>query len=196
MPLERPEKNKTKKPTCAWKGWQTKRQDRRELAALHSRTTKDKEPHCAYGIQAIDGVNDIRHFDLDKATSYQPVEAILTALGLPADYPWVVQSGGGQGFHICFRCPDGDVTQHLLPGHTNDSPKAVYFGEAKDPQQFDHLELRWRAALTTLPPSAHWSGGHYSFVNAKPRELPPYIPLELAVAAFHLIATPKQRKEE
>src|SRR5690348_4726024 len=45
VPLERPEKGKTKKPTCLWKGWQTKRQDRKELAALHNRTTHDNEPH-------------------------------------------------------------------------------------------------------------------------------------------------------
>src|SRR6266699_1012702 len=197
VPLERPEKGKTKKPTCRWKGWQTKRQDRRELASLHSRTTEDKEPHWQYGIMAIDGVNDIRHFDLDKTRSYQAVETILTALGLPADYPWVVQSGGGQGFHICFRCSEGDVTQHLLPAEREGGPpKAVYFGDAKQPEHFDHLELRWRAAVTTLPPSAHWSGGRYSFVNAKPHELPPYVPFELVIAAFHQVATPKQRKEE
>src|SRR5437773_2461097 len=64
VPLERPEKGKTKKPTCKWKGWQTQRQDARDLAALHQRKTRDRERHFAHGILAIDGVNDIRHFYL------------------------------------------------------------------------------------------------------------------------------------
>src|SRR2546423_13747358 len=113
VPLERPEKGKTKKPTCKWKGWQSKRQDRRDLAALHRRRTQDGEPHFAHGILAIDGVNDIRHFDLDQVTSYkEAVEPLLAALGLPKDYSWVVQSGSGKGYHVCFRC-SGNITTYF-----------------------------------------------------------------------------------
>jgi hypothetical protein len=188
VPLERPEKGKTKKPTCKWKGWQCKRQDRQDLVALHRRRTHDRDRHFAHGLLAIDGVNDIRHFDLDQVTSYeQAVEPLLAALGLPEDYAWVVQSGSGKGYHICFRCT-GDITAYF-PAKAGEEPKAVYVGDPRgDHPAFDHLELRWQAALTTLPPSRHWSGGRYTFVHARPTELPPYIPLDTVIAAFQSIA--------
>jgi hypothetical protein len=40
------------------------------------------------------------------------VEPLLAALGLPQDYSWVVQSGSGKGYHICFRC-QGDITAYF-----------------------------------------------------------------------------------
>jgi hypothetical protein len=192
VPLERPEKGKTKKPTCKWKGWQSKRQDRRDLAALHRRRTQDGEDHFAHGILAIDGVSDIRHFDLDQVTSYEEAVApLLAALGLPKDYPWIVQSGSGKGYHLCFRC-SGDITTYFLC-KADEAPKAVYIGDPQgDRPAFDHLELRWQAALTTLPPSRHWTGGRYTFVNARPTELPPYIPLDTVIAAFHQVAVLRQ----
>jgi hypothetical protein len=188
VPLERPEKGKTKKPTCKWKGWQSKRQDRQDLVALHHRCTHDRERHFAHGLLAIDGINDIRHFDLDQVTSYEEaVEPLLTALGLPKDYPWVVQSGSGKGYHLCFRCR-GDITAYF-PCKAGEEPKAVYVGDPRgDNRAFDHIELRWQAALTTLPPSRHWSGGRYTFVNARPSELPPYVPIDTVIAAFQSIA--------
>jgi hypothetical protein len=192
VPLERPEKGKTKKPTCKWKSWQSRRQDRQDLVALHHRRTHDRERHFAHGILAIDGVSDIRHFDLDQVTSYQEaVEPLLAALGLPKDYAWVVQSGSGKGYHLCFRCR-GDITAYF-PRKAGEEPKAVYVGDPRgDHHAFDHLELRWQAALTTLPPSRHWSGGRYTFVNARPTELPPYIPIDTMIAAFHQVAMLRQ----
>jgi hypothetical protein len=188
VPLERPEKGKTKKPTCKWKDWQIQRQDHRDVVALYHRRTHDKERNFAHGILAIDGVNDIRHFDLDQVTSYaEAVAPLLAALGLPQDYAWVVQSGSGKGYHICLCCT-GDITAYF-PAGAVDGPKAVYVGDPKgaDPA-FDHIELRWQAALTTLPPSRHWSGGRYTFVNARPTELPPSIPIDTVIAAFQRIA--------
>jgi hypothetical protein len=100
----------------------------------------------------------------------------------------VVRSGSGKGYHICFRC-SGDITAYF-PAKAGEEPKAVYVGDPKgaDPA-FDHLELRWQAALTTLPPSRHWSGGRYTFVNARPSELPPSILIDTVIAAFHQVAT-------
>jgi hypothetical protein len=156
--------------------------------SLHHRRTHDRERHFAHGILAIDGVNDIRHFDLDQVTSFEEaVEPLLAALGLPKDYTWVVQSGSGKGYHLCFRC-SGDITAYF-PAKAGEEPKAVYVGDPRgEHPAFDHLELRWQAALTTLPPSRHWSGGRYTFVHARPSELPPYVPLDTVITAFQSIA--------
>jgi hypothetical protein len=97
----------------------------------------------------------------------------------------------GKGYHICLRC-SGDITAYF-PCKADEEPKAVYVGDPRgDHPAFDHLELRWQAALTTLPPSRHWSGGRYTFVNARPSELPPYIPIDTVIAAFHQVARLRQ----
>lgn len=139
VPLEKPERTQTKKPTCRWKGWQTKRQDVRELQALYHRPTKDDEAHWTHGILARDGISDIRHFDFDKVTDERFISEALALLGLPPDYSWVVKSGSGKGYHIGLRSEE-DITQLLSDPEPRAEPKGVYFGDPKDSSRFDHLE--------------------------------------------------------
>lgn len=126
---------------------------------------------CA-GLGIILGHNQYRALDIDIANT-DPFEKIypkqginglidemLDILHLPLDYPWVVRSGSGYGFHIIFKCEDSQATTNI--DVISYSPNDYYAKLTKE--EFVRIELRWNAHLV-LPPSLHISGNHYKFRN-------------------------------
>ena len=132
------------------------------------------------GIGLILGYNDFRALDVDDCDSFSlkllyPEDGLdglindfLRALGLPLDYPWVVKSGSGEGFHIIFKCEDSPATKSIdsISFEHNDKYGGTNY------KHFGRIELRWKDHLV-LPPSIHASGGKYAFRNLNmPHEEP------------------------
>ena len=99
------------------------------------------------------------------------IEEFLELLGLPKDYPWVVKSGSGCGFHVIFKCEELDETF----SSKSYTPNLHYvYNRLDSTRLFQRLELRWRDHLI-LPPSIHISGGRYEFYNGIPNSIPAMI---------------------
>lgn len=138
------------------------------------------------GIGIVLGYNQYRALDVDIYNDfifkiYYPddglngfINEILTQLNLPLDYPWVVRSGNGYGFHIIFKNGGGNATIGVdsLSFEPNDS-----YNNLGQPF-FSRMELRWCDHLV-LPPSLHASGLQYKFRDAI---LPTSSPLQVSLA--------------
>ena len=132
------------------------------------------------GLGLVLGFNNYRalDFDIDSGFSFKIVYndgtvddfiiEILDRLGLPLDYPWVIRSGNGYGFHIIFKCEDIDATKNIDAISFEPSDNYNY----SNIRYFRRLELRWADHLV-LPPSMHASGNQYRFRNSKLPEFPP-----------------------
>lgn len=124
------------------------------------------------GLGVILGYNQYRALDIDFTGTIAfdeiyPnqglngfIDEMLGILNLPKDYPWVVRSGSGSGFHIIFRCEGSQVTDDIetISYTANKYYSEITYG------QFIRIELRWNDHLV-LPPSVHMSGYHYKFRN-------------------------------
>lgn len=142
-----------KRHSGIWKQWQEKRQTIIDLASFNWDRAK--------AIAIISGVGDWRCFDLDDVEEPEILKKVIRILGLPADYPWVIKSGSGKGYHIYFKCKL--AFPHQLIGKTEVN---IYYGKSKN-GGFDHLELRWAKCYTLCPPSLHPSGAQYEFISGK-----------------------------
>lgn len=122
------------------------------------------------GIGVVLGYNNYRAIDVDHVfkglidqyfdgnlDSY--INTFLNTLGLPDDYPWVVYSGSGDGFHIIFKSNDVDLDMDTV------SFESSPYGE------FKTLDLLWNFHLV-LPPSIH-AKGQYKFRNDQYPTIPP-----------------------
>jgi len=119
-------------------------------------------------IAGISGVNDYTVLDFDKA-DLSFIDDVLSLLQLPPDYPWVVESGSGKGFHLWFRFmkTDSFINKFGDKSYMNFYPKNSAICH--------HAELRLRNCYTILPPSSHVSGLAYSYHFAEPDSQPLYI---------------------
>jgi len=123
------------------------------------------------GLGVALGHNKIRAIDVDGTSHYDQNETIqrfLNVLGLPEDYQWVVVSGSGAGFHIIIEADDIEENFDSVAFIPNDDNIDRWEGPL-----FERLELRWRDHLV-LPPSIHFSGNNYHFLN----ELIPKTPIQ------------------
>ena len=130
------------------------------------------------GIGLVLGFNNYRALDFDinsfsdftfkviydNGTVDDFILDTLKKLGLPDDYPWVVRSGNGYGFHIIFQCEDIEATKNI--------DSISYEPANKYNEYFIRLELRWADHLV-LPPSMHASGNQYRFRNNGLPSCPP-----------------------
>ncbi|MGC4020951.1 MAG: VapE family protein [Cyclobacteriaceae bacterium] len=109
--------------------------------------------HLLTGLGIILGpIGNMHAFDLDKAL-YPEAQKLLKVLGLPEDYPWLVETGGG-GYHIYF-------TSEGLLEKFNQQKVVVMKESGLDCKQ---IELRING-LIVAPGSTHQSGKVYEFVN-------------------------------
>jgi Bifunctional DNA primase/polymerase, N-terminal len=166
-----------KKPLYRWKAWQARRQTTADVAAQPWR--------LAGGVGVISGIGGWRAFDFDQCLTFDAVAQLLATLGLPADYPWVVQSGSGRGWHVWIVCPE-PLPAGALPAKTRDA--GVYTAPGRG---FDHLELRWQRCYTVAPPSLHPSGRRYRFVRGRPAGAPAVVTPDRVAAAFHALTRPR-----
>ena len=147
----------------------------------------------ATGIGVCLGHNNIRAIDVDGIDKNCQVlsvdengnqyfdriggvlKKVLEELGLPSDYPWVIQSGSQAGFHILFITSeyDDEIENVAL------FPNAEYCFDYNGPDflkpYFYRLELLWNGHLV-LPPSIHNSGSEYTFRH---RRLPSFAPANI-----------------
>jgi Bifunctional DNA primase/polymerase, N-terminal len=163
----------TKKPFLPWKRWQTRRQTVTDV--------QEQSWRWAGGIAIISGIGDWRCFDSDQCPSSEVIMPSLKALGLPADYPWIVMSGSGRGWHVWVRCAE-ELPAGLLA--TKEGERGVYTAPGEG---FAHLELRWASCYTITPPSGHPSGGTYQFVGDYLSDAPAVVSADRIVAAFRAV---------
>lgn len=105
--------------------------------------------------------------------SMRLVHELLSALGLPADYGWLVRSGSGRGYHAWVLCPG-----LVLPA---DSEKGRVDRPAR--ADFAHIELRYTGHYALLP-----GGGAYAFVAGDwPEEAPATVTPEALLAAYDAV---------
>ena len=158
-----------KAPVIDWTKWHTELQMPEDVNAMPWEGMS--------GIGIVCGINGWMCFDLDKVKSESARIAIVEALGFDKAYAWQVRSGSGQGHHIWVRI------EEPLPFK---SGKVV--GHSKD-GSFDHVELRWKACQTLVPPSLHPSGNEYEWINGEPSDAPSLVGVDKVLAAFEVVAT-------
>lgn len=116
----------------------------------------------------IDGMSNFTYLVQYHGTVDNFILETLEKLGLPKNYPWVVRSGSGYGFHIIFKCEDIEATKNWdsISFEPNNNYKIYNI------EYFKRLELRWADHLV-LPPSIHASGNQYRFRNNNLPTCPP-----------------------
>lgn len=144
----------------------------------------------ATGIAAISGPvsGDAVAFDFDATIDdIQAVKTALQAMGLPPEYPWVVQSASTTGYHIWVRCSNPE-----------NLPKDKL---ERDGASTGKIELRIRNHYTILPGSYAYSQkagrhGHYRFLSRNlPTEAPSLVDAIVIMRAYDLVTkVPKKKK--
>ena len=118
------------------------------------------------GIALVLGWNRYQAIDVDNIHNIDKINDIidssLASLSLPPNYPWVVKSGSGKGFHIIYISDKVDREIDVYP-----------FAPTKDICK--NLEVRTGGVLV-LPPSIHISGNNYEFLY---KEVPTSLPAEI-----------------
>ena len=115
------------------------------------------------GLGVLLGWNKYRAIDVDHVGYYyeENIESVIADflyhMGLPKDYPWVVKSGSGSGFHIIFK---SDILEDLSSKAFTPNFRYACYGSSLS--YFNRMELRWKDHLV-LPPSIHYSGKRYEF---------------------------------
>ncbi len=141
------------------------------------------------GLGVFLGINDVIAIDVDGFYNPEFINEVLHFLNLERNYPWVVCSGSGNGFHILLRCMGGLITTDIcadksvklerlvdLPRFGAGETNAYYPHEGCD--QFRKMEFKWLGHLM-LPPSLHVTGGEYKFLGKRPHELPHYVDFDV-----------------
>jgi adenosyl cobinamide kinase/adenosyl cobinamide phosphate guanylyltransferase len=179
-----------KSPIHRWKHLRTERQTASEARTLPWGR--------ASGVGIIAGAGGFRVFDLDHAEDDRALRALLRALRLPDDYPWVYRSGSGEGYGVAVRCLE-ELPPDALPAKKGEA--AVYWGWPQDGAGFHHLELRWNQHCI-LPPSAYVfgkkddprfgsAGPGYRWLGATPTEAPALVSAGRIIDAFYTLCPPK-----
>ena len=142
-----------------WDQWQETRQTAEDLAGLPW--------SAAPGLAAICGPvsGALVCIDFDGGQDLGPVRAVLGALGLPADYAWLVNTPSG-AYHVWLRCPGLE-----LPDGKGKIDRPGRGG-------FAHVEVRFTGHYALLPPSL---SGRYSCLAGN---LPELAPAEVTPAAL------------
>ena len=117
------------------------------------------------GIGTFTNWNNLVVIDIDGCSDIAFLRRILSKLGLPQNYEWVVESGSKNGYHIYYNgwkideCEEDDVVSTFPPNQEYE-------------KYLDKIEFLWKTH-TVLPPSVHGSGNNYSFVNGSFPNKPP-----------------------
>ena len=184
---------KEKRPIIVWEEWHSNIQTVKDIEKMNWGS--------ATGIGVVMGINNVRCFDIDGIENTDLINELLSDLGLPASYPWVIQSGSGQGYHIYFSCelhtPFSPLERVLNLLDEIGGEKAVYKLKMQTENICHHLEFRVKDCQTLLPPSKHPSGGIYNYINNEPTEPPQIIELQRVINCIkkHCI-TEKRSKGE
>ncbi len=139
----------------SWSDWQSER--------IPSSVFEGFDWRSATGVGVLHGVNGWRCFDFDDCPKFGPVEKFVRALGLPDYYPWIVESGSGNGYHVWIRSEEDGAFDN----------KEVWVPKREG--KFDHMEVRWAKHLTAVPPSVHPdTADTYRFCTSRTPEKAPW----------------------
>lgn len=123
----------------------------------------------AIGVGTTSGIDRILLIDIDGCQNFDLLNDILTILGLPANYEWVIQSGSQNGFHIYVRVDRPSFLSENQNVATYSPNKGYY-------HLLEKIEFCWNTHAV-LPPSLHKSSKKYEFLNTKiPLTLPKDVP--------------------
>jgi len=179
-----------KRPIHKWKHYYEGHPQDVDQLPWRGYTSQDGRLVQCGGVGICSGLGGWRAFDLDSCDTTDPVLAILEALGLDANYPWVVRSGSGRGWTIWILC-DEDLPAGALPLPPGKDDKATYWGSPRVAGDFDHLELRWSGCQTLVPPSTHPTGpGYRWWLGDRPSNPPARVKAHQVLAAFFAVAAP------
>ena len=188
----------SKQPIHKWKRFYDTPQTLKDVEELPWRN--------AVGVGVLNGLGNWRTFDIDARKKdaqgnllavVEPVPrdviaAVVTALGLPASYPWVWRSGSGKGWEIAFQCSD-DLPAGVLSAKSKEP--GVFWGVPKDKDNpaFDHIELRWDRCQTIYPPSQHEDPTNpgYCWDGVAPDAPPSVVSVGHVLTAFFVVAMNK-----
>lgn len=109
------------------------------------------------GVGTFTSWNKLVVIDIDGCNDINFLKKILTELGLPENYEWVVESGSKNGYHIFYY---GDKNNEC----GNDHVVSTYPPRKEYEKYLYKMEFLWRTHVV-LPPSVHSSGNKYKFVN-------------------------------
>ena len=170
----------TKSPLFSWEKWQYTQQNW-EQDLYHQQWEGN--------LAAINGIGRWHSIDVDHVKSFhEAIPGILFSLGLPLNYPWIVQTGSGEGFHIWYQSYQEE--EQSLSG--------VLVGRAKEEGTFRQLEVRWDRSLTTLPPTT--LPGKYSYrwyskeVSRIPSTPPACLSVETILHMMHVHCIVEEKK--
>lgn len=176
----------SKAPLNAWKHLHDQAQAIEELSGYAWSS--------AGGVGVNNGPGGWHTFDIDprKDKDGRPVAvvgegtiaALLAALQLPQDYPWVWRGRSRAGWALAFRCDD-PMPQGTLPAKKKEAGVAWGWPEKESGADWDHLELRWAHCQTVYPPSAG-----YQWRGAAPTEAPALVPIHRVIEAFFALCPP------
>lgn len=160
----------------AWGKWKHARQTPEDLAGLPWGQATGLAAICG----PVSGALVCPDFDPHKAgdlaalvPSMRLVHEFLEALGLPADYGWLVRSGSGRGYHSWVLCPGLVLPTDGERGRVDRPARA----------DFDHIELRFTGHYALLP-----GGGEYAFVAGDwPEEGPATVTPAALLAAYDAV---------
>ena len=128
----------------------------------------------ATGVGVKSGCNGYRCIDIDGCSSLDLLKNMLSQLGIPVNYEWIVSTGSNNGFHIWIRL-DNFPSNLLMNSHTETLFKKAGFivFEPNDKYKFifKRIELRWKSHII-MPPSLSGYGFNYNFVNGLPKNTP------------------------
>ena len=167
-----------------WQEWQETRQTDALWQGIRSKAYWSE----CHGVALVNGFGGWVNIDIDSraktdaATPPVPravAEEFLAALGLLADYPWLVASPTG-GWHLYAIVDSLDIeTGKLDRLHAHPA--------------VDHVELRYTGHYTALPGSMHPNGKLYAWANAEPTTSPVHVDGALLLAAYLNLTQAKQK---
>ena len=118
------------------------------------------------GIAVVLDWNCYQAIDIDNINNLDNmsdlIESYLAYLGLPSNYQWVIKSGSEKGFHIIYKSERVDKDVEVYPF----APKN---------NEYKTLEIR-TGGILVLPPSIHYSGKNYEFLNG---DIPTSLPIKI-----------------
>lgn len=119
------------------------------------------------------GANGYRCLDIDGCDSNDFINSLTYNLGLDHDYPWIVKTGSGNGFHIWFMCDEDISSKLLLKGEAQrifeEYGVLYYKPKSQYENTFRVIELRWNS-FCMLPPSLGPNGNKYEFYRGLPKQ--------------------------
>lgn len=137
------------------------------------------------GSNALGMINKIiLTIDFDKCKDEKFVRIIINELG--GKY-WLVKTGFG--FHLHIRVEALEYLEERL------GKSGTIYLYPIDKSILDHIELRIKDCYTAFPPSRHYSGAEYYFIDGEPENLPDFVDSKKLLEVLEKYFVAERKKE-